>query len=88
MKTIPRPGSFAPRLYRIPPTASLLSDGIINLTRKLNYTIVHTEVGRIYALNLGLAHRNPDNQRGGDKHKHYWSEQSGDRAAYVPEDIT
>ena len=58
------------------------------LTRKLNYTIVHTEVGRIYALNLGLAHRNPDNQRVGDKHKHYWSEQSGDRAAYVPEDIT
>ena len=58
------------------------------VTRKLNYTIVHRAVGRIYALNPGLPHRNPDNQLVGDRHKHYWSRQSGDRMAYVPQDIT
>ena len=68
---------------------SLIAVGWYNqLTRKLNYTIVHRAVGRIYALNLGLPHRNPNNELVGEKHKHYWSQQSGDRMAYVPEDIT
>ena len=68
---------------------SLIVVGWYNqLTRKLNYTIVLHEIGRIYALNLGLPHRNPDNELVGEKHKHRWSEQSGDRIAYVPNDIT
>jgi hypothetical protein len=57
-------------------------------SEKLNYTIVHREYGRIYALNLGASHRNPDNELVGDKHKHYWSERGRDRVAYVPDDIT
>ena len=58
------------------------------LTEKLNYTIVHRDFGRIYALNIGAAHRNPNSELVGDKHKHYWSERARDRMAYVPDDIT
>ena len=55
---------------------------------KLSYALIFRGEGRIYGLDLGAAHRNPDGVRVGDKHKNYWREGSGDKWAYVPEDIT
>ena len=55
---------------------------------KLSYAIIHRSVGRIYGLDLGAAHRNPDRQPIGEKHKNYWVEGDRDKWAYVPEDIT
>ena len=54
---------------------------------KLSYTIVHREVGRIYGLDLGAGHNNPDGQRVGEMHKNYWRGGHSDWA-YVPQDIT
>jgi hypothetical protein len=44
--------------------------------------------GRIYGLDLGKEHHNPQCQQVGDKHKHRWTEQFHDKEAYVPDDIT
>ena len=55
---------------------------------KLSYAIIHRSVGRIYGLDLGAEHRNPDRQLVGEKHKNYWLEGHRDKWAYVPEDIT
>jgi hypothetical protein len=56
--------------------------------KKLSYSIFHPSMGRIYGLDLGMAHKNPDGGIVGDKHKHKWSERFRDKEAYVPEDIT
>ena len=58
------------------------------LSGKLSYTIIHRGVGRIYSLDLGSDHRNPDGKRVGEKHKHRWKGGSRDKVAYVPGDIT
>ena len=55
---------------------------------KLSYAIIHRGEGRIYALDLGAEHRNPDGSHVGDKHKHRWREGDRDKWAYVPDDIT
>lgn len=56
---------------------------------KLSFAIVHrTEGKRIYGLDLGRNHYNPDGQSVGEKHKNYWVPGSGDKWAYVPDDIT
>ena len=55
---------------------------------KLSYAIIHRSVGRIYGLDLGAEHRNPDRQLIGEKHKNYWLEGHRDKWAYVPDDIT
>ncbi|MDQ3776686.1 MAG: hypothetical protein M3461_21205 [Pseudomonadota bacterium] len=44
--------------------------------------------GRIYGLDLGKEHHNPQCQQVGDKHKHRWTEQFRDKEACVPGDIT
>lgn len=54
----------------------------------LSYLLVHGSAGRIYALDLGSDHRNPDGRLVGERHKHAWSEEFEDRQAYVPDDIT
>lgn len=54
----------------------------------LSYSLIHRGAGRIYALDLGADHRNPDGDRTGEKHKHHWTERYRDKQAYVPEDIT
>lgn len=54
----------------------------------LSYAIILKTVGRIYALDLGKDHHNPQCDRIGEKHKHKWSEQYRDKEAYVPGDIT
>lgn len=56
--------------------------------KKLSYSIFHPPIGRIYGLDLGMAHKNPDGGIVGDKHKHKWSERFRDKEAYVPEDFT
>ena len=58
------------------------------LTLKLTYALIHRAVGRIYALDLGQDHRNPDGNLVGEKHKHRWDERYRDKKAYVPTDIT
>lgn len=55
---------------------------------KLSYVLLYRGAGRIYGLDLGSAHRNPDGERVGDKHKHKWTADYRDKWAYVPEDIT
>ena len=54
----------------------------------LSFVIILSGVGRIYALDLGKDHRNPDREMTGDKHKHRWTEEFRDKQAYVPDDIT
>ena len=55
---------------------------------KLSYSIIHRSAGRIYGLDLGADHRNPDGQWVGEKHKNYWVPGRRDNWAYVPSDIT
>ncbi len=58
------------------------------LAGKLSYAIIVRGEARLYALDLGADHRNPDGIRVGEKHKHYWREGYRDKWAYVPRDIT
>ena len=55
---------------------------------KLSYAIIHRSVGRIYGLDLGADHQNPDGLRVGEKHKNYWTPGYRDKWAYMPEDIS
>lgn len=67
----------------------LFVKGYLNqAARKLTYAVIHRAIGRIYGLDLGRDHHNPDCERVGEKHKHSWSEQTALHKAYVPEDIT
>lgn len=45
-------------------------------------------VGRIYALDMGKDHHNPQCHQVGEKHMHKWSDKYRDKKAYVPKDIT
>ena len=58
------------------------------LAGTLSYVLIYRGVGRIYALDLGAVHRNPDGTLVGTKHKHRWKEGFRDKHAYMPEDIT
>ncbi len=55
---------------------------------KLSFSIIHRSVGRIYGLDLGADHQNPDGTFVGEKHKNHWVPGSRDKWAYVPGDIT
>ena len=55
--------------------------------RTLTYALILKTAGRIYSLDLGKDHHNPQCDQVGEKHKHRWSEQYGDQEAYVPEDV-
>ena len=55
---------------------------------KLSLSIIHRSVGRIYGLDLGADHQNPDGEFVGEKHKNHWVVGSRDKWAYVPDDIT
>ena len=55
---------------------------------KLSFALVLREVGRIYGLDLGMNHTNPDRVRVGENHKNYWVTGYRDKWAYVPADIT
>jgi len=59
------------------------------LIPRTSYHLIHRQVGRIYGLDHGKEHPNPDGSgRVGEKHKHQWTEEFRDTCAYVPEDIT
>ena len=57
-------------------------------TQRLSYALIWRTEGRIYGLDMGKIHRNPQGERIGRKHKHSWSERFRDKRAYVPDDIT
>jgi hypothetical protein len=54
----------------------------------LSYAMIYPPYGRIYGLDLGKEHRNPNGEQVGENHKHRWSETYRDKEAYVPQDIT
>lgn len=58
------------------------------LAGTLTYGLILKTEGRIYALDLGKDHHNPQCTQVGEKHKHRWTEQFRDKEAYVPDDIT
>ncbi len=67
----------------------LFMKGTFNpLVPAISFALISKAAGRIYALDLGKGHRNPDGVRVGDPHKHRWSEQFKDKEAYEPSDIT
>ena len=45
-------------------------------------------VGRVYGLDLGKDHHNPQCNQVGEKHKHKWTGKFQDKEAYVPNDVT
>ena len=53
----------------------------------LTYALILKTAGRIYGLDLGKDHHNPQCEQIGEKHKHRWSERYGDKEAYVPDDV-
>ena len=53
----------------------------------LTFVLILKTAGRIYGLDLGKDHHNPQCEQVGEKHKHRWSERYGDREAYVPDDV-
>lgn len=59
------------------------------LAKSLSFVVLLKGTGRIYALDLGAEHRNPDTRElVGRKHKHKWTDAHRDKWAYCPEDIT
>ena len=55
----------------------------------LSYALIYPAEGcRIYGLDLGKDHRNPDGRLVGETHKHRWTETFRDKQAYAPPDIT
>ena len=58
------------------------------LAGTLSFSIILKTVGRIYALDMGKDHHNPQCHRVEEKHKHKWTDKYRDKEAYVPEDIT
>ncbi|WP_448573716.1 DUF6978 family protein [Trichothermofontia sp.] len=58
------------------------------IASKLSYHIICPPYSRIYGLDYGADHRNPNGEFVGEKHKHRWSEIYRDKQAYIPRDIT
>ncbi|MBK5940046.1 DUF6978 family protein [Halochromatium roseum] len=54
----------------------------------LSYSLILKSDGRIYGLDLGKDHHNPQCSQVGECHKHRWTEACRDKDAYIPEDIT
>ena len=57
------------------------------LIQTLSFGLILKTAGRIYGLDLGKDHHNPQCNQVGEKHKHRWTEQFRDKEAYIPEDI-
>jgi hypothetical protein len=58
------------------------------LVPAVTFALILKTVGRVYALDLGKDHHNPECEQVGEKHKHQWTEKFRDKEAYVPKDIT
>ena len=79
--------------FRVPVTSQqreglILQGWFSPAARKLSYTLFIPGHGRIYGLDLGAEHVNPDGERLVGTHKVRWTSEHEDRLAYVPEDIT
>lgn len=59
-----------------------------SLAQTLSYALIHRNCGRVYGLDIGTEHRNPDGEYVGTYHRHWWDEGWRDKLAYVPENIT
>ena len=57
-------------------------------SERLSYVMLYNGIRRIYALDLGAEHRNPDRNLVASPHKHRWTDAYMDKYAYQPEDIT
>lgn len=57
------------------------------LAHTLSFALIHRGSGRIYALDMGKDHHNPDCHNVGELHKHRWREPVRDKEAYVPQDV-
>jgi hypothetical protein len=57
------------------------------LAQTLSYSLISRASGRIYGLDLGKDHHNPDCNFVGERHKHRWNQPVRDKEAYVPLDI-
>lgn len=55
---------------------------------KLSFSLLVHGEGRVYGLDLGAEHRNPDGQLIGETHKNRWKDGQRDKHAYAPPDIT
>jgi hypothetical protein len=58
------------------------------LVPALSFSLILKSEGRIYGLDIGKDHHNPQCHQVGDCHKHRWSEEFRDKEAYKPTDIT
>jgi hypothetical protein len=47
--------------------------------KALTFVVIHRGVGRIYGLDLGKDHHNPDCHCTGRRHKHKWREETRDK---------
>jgi hypothetical protein len=54
----------------------------------VSYVLIYKNVGRVYGLDIGKDHHNPQCEQVGEKHKHRWTARFRDKEAYVPHDIT
>lgn len=54
----------------------------------LSYALILKSTGRIYALDMGKDHHNPQCNQVGEVHKHRWTDRLRDKEAYAPPDIT
>ncbi|MBZ0273719.1 hypothetical protein K8I61_16895 [bacterium] len=54
----------------------------------LTFTLILKTDGRIYGLDLGKDHHNPECTQTGELHKHVWRTSTRDKWAYAPIDIT
>lgn len=50
----------------------------------LSYVLILKTVGRVYGLDMGKDHHNPQCDQVGEKHKHTWTECSRDKEASRP----
>ena len=55
---------------------------------KLSFSLILRGSGRIYGLDMGVAHRNPDGEMIEGVHKNSWREGAGAKWAYAPPDIS
>ena len=68
---------------------ALFVRGSLNaLAHTLSFMIIHRAWGRIYGLDLGKEHHNPNCTFVGETHKHRWTERFRDKHAYAPGDVT
>lgn len=58
------------------------------LARTLTYALILKSEGRIYALDMGRDHHNPQCNQTGKKHMHRWSERYKDKEAQIPDEVT